>query len=260
MKHFQGCVVFLFLACSVFGQTEDKTGITLDWYRASMFRYRMVGVESCRGVGKIVSGEEDEDSGKEKKRKKPIVGVLLSTVLPGTGEMYGGSWRKGLVFLGVEVALWIGYWQFGDSGREWEAFFRAYADEHWDEDEWQEWMEEHPEFADTTHTLPSEKNQQYYEMIGKYDQFKAGWDDYEDPGPALTAHRAYYEGLRHKSNIQFKRASYCAMVSLGNRVLSAIDAAWTIRRHNRQIEGELRMSLKRGRVDYVPCLTLSLNW
>lgn len=29
-----------------------------------------------------------------------------------------------------------------------------------------------------SHQLPSSKTQQYYEMIGKYEQFKAGWDDY----------------------------------------------------------------------------------
>jgi len=221
-----------------------------------MLRYYMVGRESCGGVGEGVRGEENPNAGK----KKPIVGVLLSAVLPGAGEFYAGSWLKGAVFLGAEVALWIGYWQFSDRGQEWEIIFHAYADEHWDEDEWLEWMEAHPGFADTTHTLPDTKTQQYYEMIGKYDQFKAGWDDYYDGDPAMTPNRDYYEGLRHTSNLQFKRASYCAMVSLGNRVLSILDSAWTIRKLNRRVEGKLRMSLKKGRVDVVPCLTLCVNW
>ena len=193
-------------------------------------------------------------------RKKPMVGILLSAVVPGAGEFYAGSWIKGAVFLGAEIALWIGYKSFSDKGQEWEDTFHAFADGHWSETAYRQWMDTHPEFKDTTHTLPSTKTQQYYEMIGKYDQFKAGWDDYEEGGAELTANRMHYEDLRHKSNVQFKRASYCAMVVLGNHLLSAFDAAWTIRGINRRIETRMRMSLQRSGESYAPTLALHVNW
>jgi hypothetical protein len=174
--------------------------------------------------------------------------------------MYGGSWLKGALFLGVEIGLWAGYFHFHGEGQEWEDIFHAFADEHWSEERWREWMQQHPEFGDTTHTLPSTKTQQYYEMIGKYNQFKAGWDDWEEGGSALTENRNHYEGLRDKSNVQFKRASYCAMISLGNHILSAMDAALTIRSRNRTIRGQMRVSLKRTPQNDVPCLALRITW
>ena len=192
--------------------------------------------------------------------KKPAIGILLSAALPGAGEIYAGSWLKGAVLIGVEVALWVGYVHFSDKGQEWEDIFHTYANTHWSEDQWRTWMNNHPEFTDTTHTLPDTKTQQYYEMIGKYDQFKGGWDDYIEGGEALTENRDHYEGLRHESNTQFKRASYCTMLALGNRLLSVFDTAFTIRRLNRQVEARMRMVMKRTGRDTVPALALQVGW
>jgi hypothetical protein len=192
--------------------------------------------------------------------KSPGLGALFSALVPGTGEMYAGSWLKGAIFLGAEIGLWVGYWQFHKKGGEWEDIFQAFADDHWSEDRWRDWMQNHPEFGDTTHTLPSTKTQQYYEMIGKYNQFKAGWDDYTEGGAALTPNRNYYEDLRDKSNDQFKRASYCAMISLGNHVLSALDAALTVRLKNRTLKGQVRMGLKNTLRETVPVAVLRMSW
>ncbi len=193
-------------------------------------------------------------------RKHVALGVLFSVLVPGTGEMYTGSWLKGIIFTGVEIGLWIGYGHYSGRGKEWEDIFHKYADTHWNEEEWRDWMEQHPDYSAQTHTLPSTKTQQYYEMIGKYDQFMAGWDDYVDGGPALTANRNYYEGLRHNSNVQLKRASYCVMLAMGNRLLSAFDTVWTIRRINRQIDTQMRIGWIRGERDVLPCLAWIVHW
>jgi hypothetical protein len=193
--------------------------------------------------------------------KNQTVGIILSAAIPGAGEMYAGSWIKGAIFMGLEIVLWIGYWQFSQNGQEWEDTFHEYADTHWSEERWNEWLAEQPAGSvPDTHTLPDTKTQQYYEMIGKYNQFAGGWDDHVDGGPALTANRDYYEDLRNNSNIQFKRASYCTMVSLANHVLSAFDTAWTIKKKNRRIEGDVRIGLTEVRDTYLPCLTMHLNW
>lgn len=192
--------------------------------------------------------------------RSAALGILMSAVVPGTGEMFAGSWIKGAVFLGVEAALWAGYFSFSAHGRDWEDKFHGFADTHWSKERYYDWLAANPNFADTTHSLPSTKTQQYYEMIGKYDQFKAGWDDWNEGDDPLTPHRDYYEGIRHKSNQAFIRASYCTMAVLANHVLSAFDAAWTLNRYNRRVESKLRVSWQRGLEQWVPVLSLGVGW
>ena len=97
------------------------------------------------------------------------------------------------------------------------------------------------------------------EMIGKYDQFKTGWDDYTGEVD-LTPNRNHYEGLRHQSNVQFKRASYCGMMVIINHLLSAFDTAWTIKRHNRRVSGKMQMGLMKSNGNTSPCLALHVDW
>ena len=189
--------------------------------------------------------------------KKPAVGILLSAAVPGAGEFYSGSWIKGAIFLGIETGLWIGYIKFRDKGLEWEDIFHDYANEHWSEERW---ISNGGDPDEGTHTLPSTKTQQYYEMIGKYDQFMQGWDDWVVDGPSLTPHRDYYETIRDKSNQELIKASYCAMIVLANHVISAFDAGWTVKNHNRKIKSKARVSIEKGRDEYIPMLTMDLNW
>jgi len=255
-RHYLIIIFFLLAACPLFGQSGSE--IALNTSRQAELRFNMVGKESFpKNEWNLMESQTESDA---TGRKNPAVGVILSAVIPGTGELYAGSLAKGVIFLGTEIALWVGYWKFSDRGQKWQDTFQDFADTHWDSTRWHDWMQNPPEVPYTTHTLPSAKTQQYYEMIGKYDQFKAGWDDYEDGKPALTPNRDYYENLRKKSNIEFKRASYCMMISLGNRVLSAFDTALTIRGINRRVKTAMRMGMKRGMKGEVPILALRVSW
>jgi len=246
----------IFFSGSVLGQTgqwfgDDHFGFSR---KAELTGHMLIQAQSA------VRQETDSANTKINSGQKHVaVGVILSAVVPGAGEIYAGSWIKGVLFMGAEIALWIGYGHYSDKGEEWEDIFHEYADTRWSEERWREWMAAHPDYSAQTHTLPSTKTQQYYEMIGKYDQFMAGWDDYVDGGPELTPHRDYYEGLRHNSNVQLKRASYCVMFALGNRVLSSFDSVWTIRRRNRQIESQMRIGLMKGGKDWLPSLTWEVH-
>jgi hypothetical protein len=77
-----------------------------------------------------------------------------------------------------------------------------FADEHWIKDDYKNWLHDslgiepdaNGEISDTStywdpdkdewtylsHHLPDKKTDQYYEMIGKYDQFRFGWDDFPE--------------------------------------------------------------------------------
>jgi hypothetical protein len=191
-------------------------------------------------------------------RKKPGIGVILSAAIPGTGEIYAGSWIKGAVFFVAEVALWVGYSKYHDNGQKWENQFETYADTYWDINKWKgEYIEGTDPY---THELPDTKTQQYYEMIGKYDQFMMGWKDWHRGGPDLTIRRNEYETMRHKSNEEFINASRCAMAALGNHLLSALDATWTIHRHNQKLQVHLDMGVSMVQSVSVQTLSLSMAW
>jgi hypothetical protein len=82
-----------------------------------------------------------------------------------------------------------------------------FADQHWIEDNYRAWLQdslgitsgsdqdsfwnkEKQRWDWLSHHLPDKKDQQYYEMIGKYDQFKYGWDDF--PDDSSQPHRNTY--------------------------------------------------------------------
>jgi len=200
--------------------------------------------------------------------KKPMLAAALSAAVPGAGEFYSGSWIKGTVFLAIEVAAWVGYKHYTDKGNDLRTTFRHYADTHWFK------LGENPAnpslgydpndpTVPSTHGLPESKTQQYYEMIGKYDQFEKGWDDWSKGvlvRPDITPHRDYYESMRHDHNDQLINASRCTMAALTNHLLSAVDAAWTVHRHNRSIRAALRTDVIMAQSEAVPALSLRMAW
>ncbi len=84
-----------------------------------------------------------------------------------------------------------------------------------------------------SHNLAVHGDQQYYEMIGKYEQFNMGWDDanpalpsdYQSQKANLTARFLYYGGERAKANTYYGRATTFVTIAVVNHVLSALDAA-----------------------------------
>jgi len=89
-----------------------------------------------------------------------------------------------------------------------------------------------------------DRNQQYYENAGKYDQFKWGWNDYSQVGNPLTPNRSDYLSQRKKANDLYGKATTFAMVSLANHVISAFEAAISTRSYNRKGEKFAQASLK----------------
>lgn len=195
--------------------------------------------------------------------KKTVLAAALSAVIPGAGEFYAGSWIKGSVFLAIEAAAWIGYSHYTDKGNRLRTEFRAYADEHWNYDRWKN--EYNPNTDPGSHGLPMDngqivKTQQYYEMIGKYDQFMMGWEDWVRGGPDVTVRRNSYESMRHNHNHQLINASRCTMAVLTNHLFSAVDAAWTMHRRGREVRVSLGTDARMARTEAVPVLNLRVEW
>ena len=91
------------------------------------------------------------------------------------------------------------------------------------------------------------KTQQYYEMIGKYDQFVYGWNDVTfstypaGNDSAISLNRDEYENMRYDSNKKLKNRDNALKFMLLNRIVSAIDAARFTWKRNQSIEAAEKM-------------------
>ena len=234
---------------------------------------------------RAVEGDADPEPAprtQARKSKSSKRAFLLSALVPGLGEWYAGSKKRGLIFFGAEAAL-VGMWvAWTGKGNDLEEEFRAVADEHWDPEEYIAWRTSTiSNNSSITHALPCSSEvhgyivearregklqageklsaldrsevfggcapsqiQQYYELLGKYDQFVAGWKEdlkrvrsdgsignsveWTEVDSVENFHserRLRYEDQRDESNRFLKRASTISGVILINHVISAIDAA-----------------------------------
>ena len=227
----------------------------------------------------------DPDSTEEKmstdvygfKGKSVKKAFVYSLLIPGTGEFYAGSKIKAVIFLGLDVTLWSLYFNYRGKGKDKEDEYQGFADQHWKENDYKQWLLDSldiesdtckywdPEKGDSiylSHHLPDKKTDQYYEMVGKYDQFKFGWDDFPDDLDEIR--RNIYLDIRENSNRWLNKAKYSAMFSLANHILSAFDAAIAVKRYNKkgerfsQIEFKVRLTERDNEV--VPKLFMSMRF
>ncbi len=208
--------------------------------------------------------------------------ILFSAVVPGTGQFYNKSWLKGLAFVGIEAGAIAINAIYSQRGNEQEDIFERYADVHWSEEEyWRSLADDAKERngltidvndrqglreyerAHFSHFLPDTKNQTYYENIGKYSQFNAGWDDSSSrkANQKDSANRESYTIMRKKANDQFKIATYGASTILINHVLSMFDAAYSTYRFNRaQTQATMGLEMQRHRDELLPALSVRMSW
>ncbi len=272
------CSIFLASSVSVNSAETAKEIITATWSKVDLqlaLNNRLAEMPSPYLDNSHASGEGGTRS--------VAKAVVFSAVIPGTGQIYNGSILKSIFFLAVEVGTITGYIINQNRGGDLENLFEAFADQHWVElDYWQSVAFDSGltqtdiagldmftlrgilsgyERRKFSHFLPERKNQQYYENIGKYDQFNAGWDDGEAIRARDSENREQYTLMRKDTNDHFKRASNFAAAALFNHVLSALDAGWTAKRHNKEIlKGSLEMQGRVYGAEVVPTLVLGLTW
>ena len=233
----------------------------------------------------LVSMSQDADAdGLGQKNVKAA--LFMSAAVPGAGQAYAGSWLKAALFIAVETAGWTMYGIYNDKGKDIRTEFHNYAHTHWSEPEYWKWVAhqaglefnpddlaplrewEHEHFS---HGLHEEKDQQYYEMIGKYHQFNYGWDDFREQYPINMSHqelnnietenRHTYESKRNDANRAFRTATSGITAVMLNHILSAADAAWTVHTlNNRSTKLSLRAEPLYFDQNLQTVLSLRVNW
>jgi hypothetical protein len=208
------------------------------------------------------------------------VPMIMSAVLPGTGQIYLGFkqdrtsallWGAG--FLAADIFSWTQVASYNDEGDAKKDEYYAYADAHWREVKLDaaynsgyppggpyEYVanlgNEYFAFTDETGSpiggyqeIPlwvsrEDDNREYYENLGKWDQFVFGWDDFVDPrdipgggytgdpqsvwldDPRTSANRETYRAMRRDSNDAYETADRYVYFSIGLRVVSVLHVAY----------------------------------
>ena len=137
---------------------------------------------------------------------------------------------------------------------------------------WSDLRKAESDFGDGTHTLPETKTQQYYELVGKYSMFIAGWgyiddsnyigpmptDNYREFGNGLTygwpesgrSNRPKfildYNDIRDQMNSYFGTSKWMLRTVFINHVMSAIEALIVSKKANKKLNLEYSTSFYRG--------------
>jgi hypothetical protein len=215
------------------------------------------------------------------KEKSVLLGTLLSALVPGAGEFYGKSYLKAGIFFGVELLSWGAYTLYQVKGNNQTDKFQKYADQYWSVRTYAQWLVDQDflgngvinpnepdvnvlrqqiiqcESQNFSHTLPEFGSQQFYELIGKYQNFQAGWTNLahvptKAPGPYwFETYKdpvfVNYADERQKANDYYNFAKDGVMVVVLNHILSAGDAAWTVSMFNKKLKMETGFEIKRYR-------------
>lgn len=209
----------------------------------------------------------------------PGKAFALSLILPGAGQLYTGGKVKAAVSFALEAALWYGRIHYRSQGDTQTEEYEEFANVHWSDstyfdslsnqygyDRWddgnQQWAHHLPFKIDGTDTT-ADMNHEYYENIGKYDQFVWGWDDLQQISDTMTFEEQNYRSpinrpayllMRENANRSFDRGRTATILILANHLLSAFDAALSAQRHNRSAQHtkKLDVSVKMVQIRETP--------
>ncbi|MCH7770248.1 MAG: hypothetical protein IIA49_04425 [Bacteroidetes bacterium] len=231
-------------------------------------------------------------------KKSPLLAGVMSAVLPGSGEFYVGEYIKAAIFFVVEAALITTAVVYDNKGDDQTAEFQAFADENWSVVKYSEYLNDHknelgiPEGCNInitgdpnlppwerienwneinfcergfSHKLPPYGEQQYYELIGKYNQYSSGWITFD---PATDGFRDVpqimldYSKMRGDANDAYNVASKAVIGLYINHLLSAIDAVWSASTYNKNLAINMRVQNIQlaDRIELVPTLNISYNF
>lgn len=244
---------------------------------------------------KIINGLQKSKPGE----KSPILGGVLSGILPGAGEFYSKSYLKAGIFFAIEAGLWIAYASFQSTGNKKTDEFENFANTNWSINKYAQWLVDQQfqgygaitdpqssnhdelrrqvnvvEAQNFSHQLPPIGDQQYYELIGKYQNFVVGWADADptiskDPaspnyyGRYSTPMYTSYSYDRQDANSYYDKGTTTLTLVILNHILSAADAAWTVSMFNKDLKVKTSMHLENkysyyGKKHLIPVANVSV--
>lgn len=241
--------------------------------------------------------EESPDTVAYNFEKSPALSFLMSAAVPGAGQFYVGEkwWAAG--FLGVEALGWGLWYNRKTYGEDMEDEYKQFADNKWNFGAWLEKWANNPgafgesheinvvrlnqqgdiidgslmEVSDTFYVDYAEdpdrymvvKDRDYYENIGKYDQFVAGWQDFNQADTTSDL-RLDYMDKRDESNRALKMATKSLTVVMFNHLFSALHAQFAAKHYSsaekpKEMSWNLSLTPSRRKGQLISGLNLSFK-
>jgi hypothetical protein len=101
------------------------------------------------------------DSVQNSEKKSAFRAAVYSALIPGTGEFYAGSFWKGALFAGLEIAAWTTHFVYDAKGSDKDIEMRNYADAHWSEKKYWSWLYYKGGLDDLVMNMPEYQNLNY---------------------------------------------------------------------------------------------------
>lgn len=236
--------------------------------RAALHDLPLTGVKAAGDEigGGAAAGEPAAVTMEGGAKRGGAVPVLASLVLPGAGEAMLGH-KRGYFMMALDILAWTQVAAKHADGEDLREAYYAYADEHYsDANLLQAFVENSSDIERDgvgLHYFPNvgamvdlsdldqlplyvtaeEDRREYYENLGKWDQFVFGWDDFVNPlfregytptndpkidlgQPWVSEHREIYRQMRDESNDAFKSRDRWLYVNIGLRLVSVVQTAW----------------------------------
>ncbi len=230
------------------------------------------------------------------KLKSPFIGAGLSAIIPGAGQFYAKNYLKTAIFLAVEAGLWITYAVFQGKGNDQTASYEGYANQNWNMRKYAQWLKDQAfqrsegidmstddytlrlqinycEEINFSHQLPPVGEQQYYEVIGKYQNYVTGWST-ADPsainknnyGSIKLPQVSFYMDERQKANDYYNNGTTTLMVVILNHIVSAVDGVLSVNSFNNKyvLKGSVSFrpvySYKTGSTTVTPFANISFSF
>jgi len=236
------------------------------WYPQEC-KYLLYDLEEKNFSHRYYTSDEAEDffqmpgefGEKKEGLKSATKAALLSLLLPGAGEIYGGSKTKGKIFIFSEASLWAGYFGFRTYGSWLKKDYKVYAashakvnlegksDDFFDQLSFYDSRDQYNQFAPLYHRGDK---QPYPED----DLWNWEWDSRDS--------RYYYRDLKNRSKNATRNALYLVGLSIVNRIVSVVDAMKTVRTYNRKRSLEfshIKFDLKANPLGHNPTVMLYLS-
>lgn len=220
--------VGIFCACLLIGSiARAETKLPVSQFAADQKPTIQYQVENGTGYTEVQDARDADNI-----RKSPWRAFLMSLILPGSGEQYTGSITKSRIFMAAEVGGWASLISFKHLGK-------------WREDDYK-LLAAREAGADV-----DGKDERYFDVLGFY----TSREEYNKVGGAFDRTREYYpdteayfwnwnspaareryRDLKNDSKSYYRNADFALGFLIANHFLSAVDAFWSAKRHNRGIE------------------------
>ncbi len=216
------------------------------------------------------------------KLKSPILGASMSAIIPGAGQIYAKSFIKSAIFIAVEAGLWITYAVFQGKGNDQTTTYENYANQNWNMRKYAQWLKDQSfqradqinmssddytlrlqinycEEINFSHQLPPPGDQQYYEVIGKYQNYVTGWSTADvtvinknNYGTTKLSQVSFYMDERQKANDYYNNGTTTLMVVVLNHLVSAVDGFLSVNSYNNKY-------ILKGSVSFQPVYSSKLG-